>query len=115
MQAQTVFAAQTKEATEVADKLAELLDLSFVPHESSYRGEYWRHTGESGITVLVAHNMDPMHRAEDPEEEQFVEPAFRSFGVLIYITVPLEWEERFSQAVASVAPVVVQVRRNAVA
>jgi hypothetical protein len=115
MRTQTVFAAQTKSISDVANKLTEKLGLSFVLHESSYRGEYLRHTGDSGSTVMVICNIDPLYTIEDPEEEQFAESAFRSFGVLVYITVPLEWEARFSEAVAAVAPVVVRVRRDAVA
>ncbi len=115
MHVQTSFAVQANDIGEVVAKLSELLGLSFVPHESSYRGEYYRHEGEAGSMVIVALNKDPMYRVGDPEEQQFMESAFRELAVLVHVTVPAEWESRFKQAVLAVGSKVVEVRRNAAA
>jgi hypothetical protein len=83
MQRHSAFAVRASNAQSIAMRLGELLGLSFVAHESAYRGDYWRHTEESGSSIAVSSNADPMYRPGDPEEERYLEPSFSEFGVLI--------------------------------
>ncbi len=76
------IAVAEQDAERVATHLGRALGVEFKGHDSSYKGSYWLHeAGDS--TIEVFYNSDPMFRAGDPQEDQWFEPLFKEFTVLL--------------------------------
>jgi hypothetical protein len=67
----------------IAERLGQLLGLSFSPHESEYKGEYFAAgpIGEERITVQS--NALPITK---DEESEYAEPEFLSFPTVVYVS-----------------------------
>ena len=108
-----VFGLIASDADSIARALDDALDLAFVPHESSYLGEYLLHEGADGFKVAVSSNMDPMYLPGDPEEEMYFHPDFPQHSVLISVTVSESVEPHINDVVSAIDSHMVVISRDA--
>ena len=105
-----MFAVGSTDVDQLADSLAVALNVVLDRRASMYWGEYrlWRTTdGE----LRVYPNHDPMYQqANDPPEEEFFEPDFRNYGVLVAVDGETKFTEAVQQTLAAVVDGVVLIR-----
>ncbi|WP_091153216.1 hypothetical protein [Mucilaginibacter pineti] len=62
-----------------ADLLYQKMDLNFVPHESSYLGEYLKYSGLFADHMTISDNFNKA-------ENDWSEPEFKNYPVLIFVS-----------------------------
>src|SRR6187431_2631979 len=77
------IAVAAEDAGLVVRHLSRALGVQFESHDSSFKGEYWLYVSADDSSVEVSFNSDPMFRPGDPSDEEYFEPGFKEFRVLL--------------------------------
>jgi hypothetical protein len=114
-----LFGVRMSDADRVAEQLSAALALPFEKRRSLYWGDYCKYPpfkdrravqGE----IRVYRNHDPMHRpGYAPAEEQFFEPRFTEFGVLVCAYLAADELARLRKELWAVFPDAVLIRAAA--
>jgi hypothetical protein len=113
---EVLYGIKASDADRVAEQIGAALALQFEKHRSAYWGDYClypptklRRSVQGKIRVYYNH--DPMHRpGSSPAEEQFFEPRFSDYGVLLYAYLTADELERFRQGLVVTFPDAVLIR-----
>jgi hypothetical protein len=97
----------------VSEKLGSALGLAFERRASSYLGDYCLYHGEQNSEIQIYRNEDPLYDPDtDPEPEQFFEPEFRSYLVLLDASVTPELLSRLRVSVDELFPGATLIREG---
>jgi hypothetical protein len=68
----------------LAAELGAHLNVSFAPHDSSYRGgEYFRASGRNKEDFILQQNFDALKNAAD---DAYAEPSFKEYKIMLYVS-----------------------------
>ncbi|WP_273455759.1 hypothetical protein [Nevskia ramosa] len=101
MKSITHIAVPEDDAELLVMRLQKATGVAFNAHDSSYKGEYWQHKSLNGDVAEVSYNDDPMWRDGDPEEEQFFQPEFSEFAVLVWVSGTAEFVSTVASSVTA--------------
>jgi hypothetical protein len=77
------IAVTAEDARLVVQHLSRALGVQFENRDSSFKGEYWLYVSADESSVEVSFNRDPMFRPGDPSDEEYFEPGFKEFRILL--------------------------------
>jgi hypothetical protein len=104
------FAVRADEVDGVSDRLELALGLSLEKRDSAFWGEY-RLCEIDGVELRVSANLDPMYlEGKDDPKNEFFEPLFKEYGVLVSFDGSPEAVESVRIALQSIGCGVFEVR-----